>query len=103
MQSYRLPTLTACSFIWVLFISNTKGNSVSKPMEHQEKEAREDVGFDYDYAPFYRFAGKRSDGGDQDMGADPCALHRYTLLELHDMVKEEVADFETCLAKQPQY
>jgi hypothetical protein len=36
-----------------------------------QKEAREDVDFDFDYAPFYRFAGKRSDGGDMGyMGAD---------------------------------
>ena len=55
------------------FGGNQKGHDFLKIIFNKQytcqKEAREDVAFDFDYAPFYRFAGKRSDGG--DMGTDP--------------------------------
>merc|ERR1712154_188205 len=71
----------------------SQGNSISKAMD-QEEEGGSD--YDFDFAPFYRFAGKR---GYEGAG---CAVHRYTLMELHHMMKEEVADFESCVAKLTQ-
>merc|ERR1712113_467035 len=45
------------------------------------------------YAPYFRFAGKRSVPGDDA----ECEIYRYTLGELYSIVEEEADIFEQCL------
>merc|ERR1719219_1632098 len=94
--------LTSLCLMFMMFMINTKGNSINhilRIMEPQKSPqiSQEKENFDWPlYAPFYRFAGKRSGGSAPNL----CDLHKYTLMELHDIIKDEVEEFEVCLARQ---
>merc|ERR1712183_101685 len=56
----------------------------------------------YNAAPYNRYIAKREQLQIPNMDNynfnERCALHRYTLMELHQMMEEEVKVFKECLA-----
>eukprot|EP00090_Calanus_glacialis_P007493 TRINITY_DN15923_c0_g1_i1.p1 TRINITY_DN15923_c0_g1~~TRINITY_DN15923_c0_g1_i1.p1 ORF type:complete len:156 (-),score=33.15 TRINITY_DN15923_c0_g1_i1:101-568(-) len=52
------------------------------------------------YAPYFRFAGKRSSFNRHLMAENECDIHKHTLAELYEIVKEEADIFEQCLDHQ---